>query len=84
MSHARSGPYSFSIPSIASALEFRREAYGWTATKMAKKLGLQKSHYSEIVHGKRGLPFKAACRAFHIGVPANVLLALKNSKKVQP
>ena len=66
--------YPFGLPTIPSALEFRREAYEWTATKMADKLGLEKSHYSEIIHGKRKLPFKAARKAYKLGVPAEVLL----------
>ena len=63
-----------SLPSIASALEFRREAYDLTATEFAGILGLQKSHYSEIIHGKRDIPRDAMRRAFLIGVPARVLL----------
>lgn len=72
----------FALSSIPSALEFRREAYGWTQTRMAKALGLQRSHYSEIISGKRRLSFRAACRAYKIGVPAAVLLALKNCRAV--
>jgi transcriptional regulator with XRE-family HTH domain len=72
----------FAIPSIPSALAFRQEAYGWTQAKMAEKLGLQTSHYSEILSGKRKLPYEAACRAFRLGVPAKVLLALKNRRTV--
>lgn len=41
---------------------------------MAKKLGLQRSHYSEFVNGKRNLPVAALRKAFELGVPANVLL----------
>ena len=70
----------FRTPSIPSALAFRQEQYGWTQAQMAKKLGIQASHYSEILSGKRKLPYEAACRAFRIGVPATVLLALKNQR----
>lgn len=73
---------TFRLPSIRSALEFRREEYGWTQTAMAAALGLQRSHYSEVVSGKRALPFKAACRAFEIGVPAEVLLQTPKTKRV--
>lgn len=72
----------FRIPSIPSALAFRQEQYGWTQRVMAKKLGLQNSHYNEILKGKRTLPFRAACRAYKLGVPASVLLALKNCRAV--
>ncbi len=60
--------------SVADALEFRRDQYVLTQSAFAKILGLQKSHYSEIIHGKRSLPIKAARRAFAVGVPADVLL----------
>ena len=60
--------------SLADALEFRRDQYGLTKGEFAAILGLQKSHYSEIVLGKRRLPITATKRAFAIGVPAEVLL----------
>lgn len=60
--------------SIVDALEFRRDQYGLTKEEFAAILGLQKSHYSEIVMGKRGLPINATKRAFAIGVPAEILL----------
>lgn len=73
----------FDLPSIPSALAFRQEQYGWTQAQMAKKLGLQNSHYNEILKGKRMLPYKAACLAYKIGVPATVLLSLKNQRRVK-
>ena len=72
----------FRLPTIRSALEFRREAYGWTQEAMAKALGLAASHYSEIIHGKRALPYKAACKAFEIGVPPDVLLQTRKTKRL--
>lgn len=60
--------------SLADALEFRRDQYMLTKGEFAQILGLQKSHYSEIVLGKRRLPITATKRAFAIGVPAEVLL----------
>lgn len=71
----------FRLPSIKSAIEFRREAYCWTASKMAKKLGLSKSHYSEFVNGKRRLPYRAICKAFELGVPYDVLLQTAKTKR---
>ena len=59
---------------IGDALEFRRECYDLTAAEFAGVLGLAKSHYSELIHGKRALPSKAMKRAFAVGVPASVLL----------
>ena len=59
---------------LISALEFRREAYGLTATEFARVLGMGKSHYSEVVNGKRPLPIKALRRAYRVGVPAEILL----------
>lgn len=62
------------LPSIASALEFRRECYDLTAAEFSKIIGIRPSHYSEIVNGKREIPKKAMKRAFAIGVPASVIL----------
>lgn len=59
---------------IPSALEFRRDQYGLSQQEMADILGIEASHYSEIIHGKRELPKAAMCRAYDIGVPASVLL----------
>lgn len=68
----------FGLPTIPSALRFRQEQCGWNQTEMARRLKLPNGHYSEILSGKRMLPYKAACRAHALGVPAKVLLALKN------
>lgn len=70
----------FRTPTIPSALAFRQEAYGWNQAKMARALGMQTSHYSEVLSGKRRLPHLAACRAFKLGVPAKVLLSITNAK----
>jgi len=67
------------VPSIPVALEFRREQYGWTQAKMAMELRLQRSHYNEIIKGKRNLPLMATKLAYSIGVPAKVLLQLKEN-----
>lgn len=68
-------PSNLSI-TVAEALEFRREQYELTQTEFAGVLGLTKSHYSEVVNGKRPLPIKATKRAFAVGVSANVLLQI--------
>jgi len=70
----------FATPTIPSALLFRQEEYGWNQAKMARKLGMQTSHYSEVLSGKRRLPYLAACRAFKLGVPAKVLLSITNQR----
>lgn len=72
---------AFRLPSVRSAVEFRREAYGWTQGRMAKALGIAGSHYSEFVSGLRGLPKGALCKAFEIGVPADVLLQTPKTKR---
>lgn len=59
----------------ADALEFRREQYGLTAADFAAVLGMQQSHYSEVVNQRRRLPINAVARAVAIGVPAAPLLA---------
>lgn len=60
---------------LAESLEFRRDQYGLSRGEFAALLGLQRSHYSEIVNGKRGMPLGAIKRAYAIGVPADVLLS---------
>lgn len=62
------------LPSITAALEFRRDQYGWTATKLAKAIGMSRHHFSEVMAGKRRLPLNARIKAHKIGVPAKVLL----------
>ena len=59
---------------ITDALEFRRDQYGLTQREFAAILGLQNTHYSEIISGKRRMTLGATKRAFAIGVPADVLL----------
>lgn len=62
------------LPTIAEALRFRAEQMRYTDRRMAKELGMQPSHYSEVLKGKRALPMRATKRAFAMGVPAKVLL----------
>jgi len=71
----------FRLPTIRGAVEFRRTEYGWTQTKMAKALGMSKGRYSEFLHGKRRLGLNARCKAFEIGVPAEVLLQTPKTKR---
>jgi len=60
--------------SIKDALEFRRDQYGLTRSEFGALLGMNKSHYSEVLTGKRRLPIGAVKRAYAIGVPADALL----------
>lgn len=69
-----------SLPSIIEAVEFRREQYGWTQTKMASELFMAVTHYNEFIHGKRGLPYSAMRHAFRIGVPAKCLFQIEEMK----
>lgn len=69
---------SHSDISAIDAIEFRREAYGFTREEMAKILGMRPSHYSEFVARKISLPKRAALRAITIGVPP--LAALNDTR----
>lgn len=62
------------LPTVVDALRFRAEQMNYTDQRMAKELGMQPSHYSEVLKGKRGLSIKATKKAFALGVPAEVLL----------
>ena len=64
------------LPSVLDAIEFRRDQYGWTKTKMAKELHIGNTHYSDFLSGNRHLPLIAIKHAYRIGVPATVLLQL--------
>ena len=59
-------------PKLVDAVEFRRESYGWSKGKMAAMLDMTKSHYSEFIHGTRGLPVNSIRKAYAIGIPAQV------------
>ena len=61
-------------PKLVDAIEFRRESYGWSKGKMAAMLDMTKGHYSEFIHGTRGLPVNSIRKAYAIGIPAQVLL----------
>lgn len=61
------------IPTVVDALEFRRDQYGLEQRQWAWVLGMQPSHYSEVVAGKRSLPKAAMSMAFAHGVPAAAL-----------
>ena len=64
------------LPKLKDAVEFRRDQYCWTETRMAKELHISLSHYSDFLHGRRELPFIAIKYAYKIGVPAKVVLQL--------
>jgi antitoxin component HigA of HigAB toxin-antitoxin module len=64
----------FPLPSIVEALQFRMEQYGWQAYRLAKEIGMNKGHFSEVMSGKRRLPLNARIKAHRLGIPANVLL----------
>ena len=71
------------MKTIQEALEFRRCQYGITAERWAKNLGMQKSHYSEFVSGKRELPKRAMAKAFAFGVPVKLLFGCDPDKGVE-
>ncbi len=66
------------MPSIKAAMEFRRGQYELNIRQWASVLGMSPSHYSEFLHGKVRLPYQAACRAYVVGVSADILLQITN------
>ena len=60
--------------SVGEALEFRREAYGLSVKDFCYILAIGKTHYSEIINGKRNPPISLVRNANLIGVPLNSLL----------
>lgn len=73
--------YDIGLPSPEEALRFRMEQYGWTQSKFAKKLGMQPSHLSEVLNGKRRLPMEAMRKAIKLGVPAVCLFQKFKAEK---
>lgn len=71
-------------PTIVSELRALQRHYKLNQSRMAEQLGLSRGHYSEVLSGKRGLPYRAACLAYNLGVPAQVLLSLHNLEKSPP
>lgn len=69
------------VPAVSEAIELRQRELGWTQARMAEALSLTTGHYSEIIHGKRGVPYRCACLAYGLGVPADILL---NPKSIAP
>lgn len=62
------------LPSIPEALKFRKEQMMWTQKELGIRLGLSESYISEVLNGNRNLPIKATVKAYHLGIPAKVLL----------
>lgn len=57
-----------------AAIIDKQDELGWKASRMAAELGLAKSHYSELVNGKRRLSLRVARKAYKLGVaPINLL-----------
>ncbi len=68
------------LPTIPDALRFRSDQMGWNDSMMADKLGMGRSHYSEVLSGKRPLPLSAIRHSYALGVPASVLLQPNDSR----
>lgn len=62
------------LPSPIDAIRFRIEQYGWRDCKFAEEIGMSRSHFSEVMSGKRKMPLHAVRKAVALGVPAAVML----------
>ncbi len=62
------------MPPPIEAIRFRIEQYGWPDYRFAEAIGMQRSHFSEMMKGKRRMPLNAIRKAVELGVPAKVLL----------
>lgn len=71
------------IPSVVDAVEFRREQYQLTQGEWAKIIGIQQSHYSEFVNGKRKLTLAQSGKCFAFGVPAECLFQQRPTKHIR-
>jgi hypothetical protein len=70
------------LPSVIDAMEFRREAYGLSCRQWSAVIGMQQSHYSEFVNGKRELPKSAMVEAYAYGVPPDCLFQVRPDKGI--
>lgn len=61
-------------PSPIEAIRFRIEQYGWKDCEFAKEIGMSRSHFSEVMNGKRKMPLYAVRKTVALGVPAAVML----------
>lgn len=66
---------------VGMLLEFCRTVYGLNRTEFAGVLGMQASHYSEVINGSRYLAPAATRKAFAIGIPAEFLLLNKTDAR---
>ena len=64
---------------VSELLELQRH-YQWNQSQMAEQLGMSSGHYSEVLSGKRRLPYRGICNAYNLGAEADVLLSLDNLK----
>jgi HTH-type transcriptional regulator/antitoxin HigA len=65
---------STKLPNPITAIRFRIEQYGWTDAQFAEKVGMSRSHFSEVMNGKRKMPLHAVRKAVGLGIPAKVML----------
>ncbi len=61
--------------SYSEALEFRREQYDLTVKEFSFILGVERSHYNEIINGKRSITLSLCRAAAAVGVPMEILLS---------
>lgn len=66
--------YPIELPTVPEQLRFCLDQWGINQTQLGQMLGLQRSHMSEILNGKRELPLRATKLAYKLGIPAVVLL----------
>lgn len=62
------------LPSIPEALVAYIKEHGLKHYQMAALLGVPKTHFSEVIHGKRLLARGAMAKAYKLGIPADILL----------
>lgn len=63
---------------IITELTELQDHYHLNHRQMGEQLLLGSGHYSEVLSGKRRLPYRSACLAYNLGAEAAVLLSLVN------
>lgn len=64
---------------LPAALDDCRQRHALSMAEFTALLGMQRTHMSDVMNGKRHLPIGATRRAYALGIPADVLLQEPNA-----
>ena len=62
------------MPSLEDAIKFRMEQYGHNQSQACKIMGISKTHFSELLKGKRKISRGQLEPLYKYGIPMRVLM----------